>query len=81
MNGIRTSKVFVDIRYAISGYGSSVQVEVPGGVDLGRHARVFVSEFTCVASWDTTDSTINILYLIENDVNRPIPRNTGVHDL
>ena len=81
MNGIRTTKVFIDSRYAISGSESNVQVEVPGGIDLGRDARVYVSEFTCVASWDTLDVTNNILYLIENDDNRPLALDTGVYDL
>ena len=81
MNGIRTTKVFVNSRYVISGREGNIQVEVPGGVDLGRDARVYVSEFTCVASWDTIDSTNNILYLIENDENRPLQLNTGVYDL
>ena len=55
---LRTTKVFVDSRYAITGAGtSSILYEIPGGVELGPHARCFVSEFTCVCAWPTIDET------------------------
>jgi hypothetical protein len=55
---LRTTKVFVDSRYAVMGTsGSSILFEIPGGVELAQNARCFVSEFTCVCSWPTLDET------------------------
>jgi len=54
---LRTTKVFVDSRYAIGAGGSSILYEIPGGVELGPNARCFVSEFTCVCAWATIDET------------------------
>ena len=55
---LRTTKVFVDSRYAVMGTsGSSILFEIPGGVELGPNARCFVSESTCVSAWSTLDET------------------------
>jgi hypothetical protein len=55
---LRTTKVFVDSRYAVMGTsGSSILFEIPGGVELGPNARCFVSEFTGVCAWPTLDET------------------------
>jgi hypothetical protein len=54
---LRTTKVFVDSRYAMGSGGSSILYEIPGGVELGPNARCFVSEFTCVCAWATIDET------------------------
>jgi len=55
---LRTTKVFVDSRYAVLGTsGSSILFEIPGGVELGPNARCFVSEFTAVCAWPTLDDT------------------------
>ena len=55
---LRTTKVFVDSRYAALGTaGSSILFEIPGGVELGPNARCFVSEFTAVCAWPTLDDT------------------------
>ena len=55
---LRTTKVFVDSRYAIGGGGSNILYEIPGGgVELGPNARCFVSEFTAVCAWPTIDET------------------------
>jgi hypothetical protein len=54
---LRTTKVFIDSRYAIGAGGSSILYEIPGGVELGPNARCFVSEFTCVCAWPTLDDT------------------------
>jgi hypothetical protein len=55
---LRTTKVFVDSRYAIGGGGSNILYEIPGGgVELGPNARCFVSEFTAVCAWSTLDDT------------------------
>jgi hypothetical protein len=55
---LRTTKVFVDSRYAVMGTsGSSILFEIPDGVELGPNARCFVSEFTAVCAWPTLDET------------------------
>jgi hypothetical protein len=55
---LRTTKVFVDSRYAALGTsGSSILFEIPGGVEVGPNARCFVSEFTAVCAWPTLDET------------------------
>jgi hypothetical protein len=55
---LRTTKVFVDSRYAVGGGGSSILFDIPGGgVELGPNARCFVSEFTCVCAWPTIDES------------------------
>ena len=55
---LRTTKVFVDSRYAVLGTsGSSILYEIPGGVELGPNARCFVSEFTAVCAWPTLDES------------------------
>ena len=54
---LRTTKVFIDSRYAIGGSGSSILYEIPGGVEVGPNARCFVSEFTCVCAWPTLDDS------------------------
>jgi hypothetical protein len=54
---LRTTKVFVDSRYAIGSGGSSILFQIPGGVELGPNARCFVSEFTCVCAWQTIDES------------------------
>jgi hypothetical protein len=55
---LRTTKVFVDSRYAVGGGGSSILYEIPGGgVELGPNALCFVSEFTAVCAWPTLDET------------------------
>jgi hypothetical protein len=55
---LRTTKVFIDSRYAVMGTsGSSILFEIPGGVEVGPNARCFVSEFTGVCAWPTLDET------------------------
>ena len=57
---LRTTKVFVDSRYAVMGTsGSSILFEIPGGVEVGPNARCFVSEFTgvCVPGRPSTKRT------------------------
>ena len=65
---LRTTKVFVDSRYAAIGTsGSSILFEIPGGVELGPNARCFVSEFTCVCAWPTLDDTNRHQSIITSD--------------
>ena len=78
----RTSKVFVDSRFAASGSGgSSILFEIPGGVELGPHARCWVSEFTAIASWPTLDETNRFQTVVEGGVARQIALPAGVYDL
>jgi hypothetical protein len=78
---LSTTKVFVDSRYAVSNSGSSIEYQIPGGLDLKPSTRCWLSEFTCVATWDTIDTSNNILYLIEGAVPRAIYIPSGVSDL
>ena len=82
----KTTKVFVDSRFAAKGEGASILYEIPGGgVELGPHAKVFVSEFTCVCAWGTLDETNNTQTVLEGEPGLIVPRTltlpTGAHDL
>jgi len=82
----KTTKVFVDSRFAAKGEGASILYEIPGGgVELGPHAKVFVSEFTCVCAWPTLDQTNNTQTVLEGEPGLIVPRTltlpTGAHDL
>ena len=78
---LHTSKIFVDSRYTLTGNGSSVEVAIPDGIELSRDAHIYLSEFTCVAAWDTLDPSNNRFYVVEAGVNRSIYLNTGPYDL
>jgi len=82
----KTTKVFVDSRFAARSEGASILYEIPdGGVELGPHAKVFVSEFTCVAAWPTLDHTNNTQTVLEGEPGTAIARTlelpVGAHDL
>ena len=73
-----TNKLFLDSRYALSD-GSFL---IPGeAILMEPSSRCWLSEFTCVASWDTIDSTNNRLAVRENGVNRLLTIPSGPHDL
>ena len=74
-------KVYVDSRYAVSKSDSSIEYQIPGGLNLKPSTRVWLSEFTCVAAWDTIDSSNNRLYVKEGTVDRTIYIPNGVYDL
>jgi hypothetical protein len=78
---LSTTKVYVDSRYAVQNSGASVEYQIPGGLDLKPSTRCWLSEFTCVAAWDTIDSTNNILYLLEGTTHRAVQIPHGVYDL
>ena len=78
----RTTKVFVDSRFAVGDSGgSSILFEIPGGVELGHHARCWVSEFCAVASWPTLDETNRYQTVVEDGVPRQLVLPIGAYDL
>jgi hypothetical protein len=79
---LRTTKVFVDSRYAAVGTsGSSILFEIPGGVELGANARCFVSEFTGVCAWPTLDDTNRYQSVVTSDGFYVIAIPGGSYDL
>jgi hypothetical protein len=78
---LSTTKVYVDSRHAVSNSGSSIEYQIPGGVSLKPSTRIWFSEFTCVAAWDTIDDSNNRLYVKEGDVTRQLNLLKGVYDL
>ena len=77
----KVTKLFVDSRFAVSGSGSSVSIEVPSGIELGPRARAWVSEFTCVAAWNTIDESNRYQLVEEGGTQRTLALPTGAHDL
>ena len=73
------SKVFLDSRYAQPD-GSFL---IPGeSILLEPNSRVWLGEFTCVASWDTLDRSNNSLSVVENSgQHRYVMLPTGPHDI
>ena len=72
------SKVFLDSRYTLPD-GSFV---IPGeALLLEPNSRCWLGEFTCVASWDTIDSSNNSFVVVELGVSRTVTLPTGAHDL
>ena len=78
---LSTTKVYVDSRHAVSNSGSSIEYQIPGGLSLKPSTRIWLSEFTCVAAWDTIDDSNNRLYVKEGDVTRELNLLKGVYDL
>jgi hypothetical protein len=78
---LRTTKVFVDSRYAIGAGGSSILFQIPGGVELGPTARCFVSEFTCVCAWQTMDESNRYQRVSSGAIEHDIAVPVGSYDL
>jgi hypothetical protein len=78
---LSTTKLYVDSRYAVSSSGASIEYEIPGGIALKPSTKVWLSEFTCVASWRTVDASNDTLYIQEEDVHRVVQLPRGVYDL
>ena len=79
---LRTTKVFIDSRYAVMGTsGSSILFEIPGGVELDPNARCFVSEFTAVCAWPTLDETNRYQSVIVDGVVHVASLPAGSYDL
>lgn len=78
----RTTKLFVDSRFAAGGTsGSSILYEIPDGIELGPRAKAWVSEFTCVAAWNTIDESNRYQTVVELGTPRVLAIPTGAHDL
>ncbi len=59
------TRVYLDSRYALPD-GS---IEIPGGgIECDPTDRVWLSEFSTVASWHTVDDTNQFMYVIEKTV-------------
>ena len=82
---LSTAKIYLDSRHALpntSGETSSIEVEIPGGIELKPNTKVWLSEFTCPASWDTIDASNDTLYVRElGGADRVLFIPTGPHDL
>jgi hypothetical protein len=79
------TKLYLDSRHALPdtrNETSSIQVEIPGGIELKPNTKVWLSEFTCPASWDTIDTSNHKLYVRElGEPDRVLYIPTGPHDL
>ncbi len=78
---LSTTKVYIDSRYASISNGPSIEYEIPGGVPMKPTTKVWLSEFTCVCSWHTLDSSNRNLYLTEGIEHRALELPEGVYDL
>ncbi len=78
---LKTTKVYIDSRYAVRSSGPSIEYQIPGGLDLRPNTRIWLSGFTCVAAWDTIDGSNDRLYVIEGAVTRVIHIPHGVYEL
>ena len=72
------TKVYLDSRYSLDGKTFDLS---NAGLLLNPKSRCWLSEFTCVASWDTLDASNNQLVVIENNQLRVIWLTPGVHDI
>jgi len=72
------SKVCLDSRYALAD-GTFL---IPGEtILLEPNSRVWLGEFTCVASWDTLDESNNSFSVVEYGQYRTVTLPTGPHDI
>ncbi len=81
---LTTTDIYLDSRHALPssrGTTSSIEVEIPGGIELKANTKVWLSEFTCPASWDTIDSSNNTMYVSElGSLPRVLLIPIGPHD-
>ncbi len=78
----QATRIYLDSRFALSD-GS---FEIPGGgIECDPTDRVWLSEFSTVASWHSVDMTNQVLYVIEQTTTswnmRVVPVSTGPHDM
>lgn len=73
------SKLFIDSRYTLPD-GSFV---VPGEqISLRPETKIWLGEFTCVASWDTIETGVNDTFVVDElGTPRTITVPSGPHDL
>ena len=76
----RITKVFLDSRYSRD--GSTFDLH-DAGIVINPDSRMWLSEFTSPASWDTIDSTNDSLVIVDGDplVERVVTIPRGSHDL
>ena len=73
------SKVFLDSRYAQPDGETFI---FPGeAILLEPDSRVWLGDFTCVASWDTLDESNNTFSVVEAGQYRTVTLPTGPHDI
>mgnify|MGYP007022708962 CR=1 FL=1 len=73
------SKVFLDSCYALDdGETFIIRGEA---ILLEPNSRVWLGEFTCVASWDTLDESNNSFTVVEGGLSRSVTLPTGPHDI
>ena len=80
MNSRGIRKVFIDSRYSTDGKTFELH---NAGIVLNPDSRMWLSEFTCTASWDTIDDTNNKLAIADGigSWRRVITIPSGARDL
>ena len=76
----RITKVFLDSRYSRD--GSTFDLH-NAGIVINPDSRMWLSEFTCPAAWDTIDSSNDSLLVVDGDplAERLLTIPRGAHDL
>ena len=60
--GDRVTKLYLDSRMSLD--DGSIQIP-GGGIQLDPSNRVWLAEFSTVASWDTIDNSNNSFFMVE----------------
>ena len=76
----RITKVFIDSRYSRDGTTFDLH---DAGIVINPDSRMWLSEFTCPAAWDTIDSSNDSLIVVDGSpfVERVVTIPRGAHDL
>jgi len=76
----RVTKAYVDSRYST---GDGKTFSLHGGLNMHPDTKMWLSEFSCVASWDTIDETNNKLEVVDGSPldQRIIEIPQGPHDI
>ena len=76
----RITKIFIDSRYSRDGTTFDLH---DAGIVINPDSRMWLSEFTCPASWDTIDSSNDSLVVVDGSplVERVVTIPRGAHDL
>ena len=80
----QATRIYLDSRYALP----DGTIEIPGGIECDPNDKVWLSEFSTVASWHTVDDTSQFMCVIEQTVpgeaawsRRLVPLTPGPHDV